>query len=355
MIRLILANIKRYIKNPSLLANIVMIPIVIVVTLNVFSSNSDNQSMYFSPVAVVSNYSGKYEHKLISNSKLKENTFGLSEQDKAMNLLKNNKVSAVFVLDKNFSTDIDSLKRPVVKCFKTENGGGSLWAESQIDSFITNSLKLKLDKNINEKLTKTSIIDKKPDKNKNSFSAVFMICYFMYINAAHLASDLFALKKSNVLRRLISTKHKDIKIIFSILLGLFFIQAIVYTLILGCLTFVGDFKLTPNILMIVLANSFVSTGFVFWVARVFKSESSISLVTTFYSLIGLAISISSLIPSMSELSFMTNLSKLTPFYWTINAIKSNDSILINVIVLILIGIVFVTAGSFKLRDFAKNQ
>lgn len=355
MIRLILANIKRYIKNPSLLANIIMIPIVIVVTLNFFSSNSDNQSMYFSPVAVVSNYSGKYEHKLISNSKLKENTFGLSEQDKAMNLLKNNKVSAVFVLDKNFSTDIDNLKRPVVKCFKTENGGGSLWAESQIDSFITNSLKLKLDKNINEKLTKTSIIDKKPDKNKNSFSAVFMICYFMYINAAHLASDLFALKKSNVLRRLISTKHKDIKIIFSILLGLFFIQAIVYTLILGCLTFVGDFKLTPNILMIVLANSFVSTGFVFWVARVFKSESSISLVTTFYSLIGLAISISSLIPSMSELSFMTNLSKLTPFYWTINAIKSNDSILINVIVLILIGIVFVTAGSFKLRDFAKNQ
>ncbi|UWD47967.1 ABC transporter permease [Clostridioides difficile] len=354
MIRLILANIKRYIKNPSLLANMVMIPIVIVVTLNFFSSNSDNQSMYFSPVAVVSNYSGKYEHKLISNSKLKENTFGLSEQDKAMNLLKNNKVSAVFVLDKNFSTDIDNLKRPVVKCFKTENGGGSLWAESQIDSFITNSLKLKLDKNINEKLTKTSIIDKKPDKNKNSFSAVFMICYFMYINAAHLASDLFALKKSNVLRRLISTKHKDIKIIFSILLGLFFIQAIVYTLILGCLTFIGDFKLTLNILMIVLANSFVSTGFVFWVARVFKNESSISLVTTFYSLIGLAISISSLIPSMSELSFMTNLSKLTPFYWTINAIKSNDSILINVIVLMLIGIVFVTAGSFKLRDFAKN-
>ncbi|MGX9756482.1 ABC transporter permease [Clostridioides difficile] len=354
MIRLILANIKRYIKNPSLLANMVMIPIVLVVTLNFFSSSSDNQSMYFSPVAVVSNYSGKYEHKLISNSKLKENTFELSEQDKAMNLLKNNKVSAVFVLDKNFSTDIDNLKRPVVKCFKTENGGGSLWAESQIDSFITNSLKLKLDKNINEKLTKTSIIDKKPDKNKNSFLAVFMICYFMYINAAHLASDLFALKKSNVLRRLISTKHKDIKIIFSILLGLFFIQAIVYTLILGCLTFIGDFKLTLNILMIVLANSFVSTGFVFWVARVFKNESSISLVTTFYSLIGLAISISSLIPSMSKLSFMTNLSKLTPFYWTMNAIKSNDSILINVVVLMLIGIVFVTAGSFKLRDFAKN-
>lgn len=354
MIRLILANIKRYIKNPSLLASMVMIPIILVVSLNLFSSKSDNQSTYFSPVAVVSNSSGKYEHKLINNSKLKENTFRLNEEDKAMNLLKNNKVSAVFVLDKNFSTDIDNLKRPAVKCFKTENGGGSLWAESEIESFINNSLKSKIDRNLDEKLTKTTIVDSKPDKNTNLFLPVFLICYFMYINAAHLASDLFSLKKSNVLRRLISTKHKDIKIIFSILLGLFFIQAIVYTLILGCLTFVGDFKLTLNVLMIVLANSFVSTGFVFCIARVFKNENSISLVTTFYSLIGLAISISSLIPSMNELSFMANLSKLTPFYWTINAIKSNDSILINVIVLILIGIVFVTAGSFKLRDFAKN-
>lgn len=65
--------------------------------------------------------------------------------------------------------------------------------------------------------------------------------------------------------------------------------------------------------MIVLANSFVATGFVFWIARVFKNEGSISLMSTFYSLIGLAISISNMIPSLDKLSFMANLSKLTPF------------------------------------------
>ncbi|MER0279863.1 ABC transporter permease [Clostridioides difficile] len=354
MIRLIIANIKRYIKNHTLLVNMVLFPVILVFSLNFFTGNSENQSMYFSPVAIVSNSSGKYEHKLIDSSKLKENSFGLDEQDKAMNLLKNNKVSAVFILDKNFSSNIDNLKRPVVKCFKTENGGGSLWAESQIESFITNSLKLKIDGNIDDKLTKTNIIDNSPDKNKNSFLIVFLICYFMYINAAHLASDLFALKKSNTLKRLVSTKHNDIKIIFSIFLGLFFTQAIVYTLTLVCFTFTRDFKLTLNTLMIVLSNSFVATGFVFWIARVFKNESSISLISTFYSLIGLAISISSMIPSLDKLSFMANLSKLTPFYWTIDAINNNGNILINIIVLILIGMVFVTAGSLKLRDFARN-
>lgn len=354
MIRLIIANIKRYIKNHTLLVNMVLFPVILVFSLNFFTGNSENQSMYFSPVAIVSNSSGKYEHKLIDSSKLKENSFGLDEQDKAMNLLKNNKVSAVFILDKNFSSNIDNLKRPVVKCFKTENGGGSLWAESQIESFITNSLKLKIDGNIDDKLTKTNIIDNSPDKNKNSFLIVFLICYFMYINAAHLASDLFALKKSNTLKRLVSTKHNDIKIIFSIFLGLFFTQAIVYTLTLVCFTFTRDFKLTLNTLMIVLSNSFVATGFVFWIARVFKNESSISLISTFYSLIGLAISISSMIPSLDKLSFMANLSKLTPFYWTIDAINNNGNILINIFVLILIGMVFVTAGSLKLRDFARN-
>lgn len=354
MIRLIIANIKRYIKNHTLLVNMVLFPVILVFSLNFFTGSSENQSMYFSPVAIVSNSSGKYEHKLIDSSKLKENSFGLDEQDKAMNLLKNNKVSTVFILDKNFSSNIDNLKRPVVKCFKTENGGGSLWAESQIESFITNSLKLKIDGNIDDKLTKTNIIDNSPDKNKNSFLIVFLICYFMYINAAHLASDLFALKKSNTLKRLVSTKHNDIKIIFSIFLGLFFTQAIVYTLTLVCFTFTRDFKLTLNTLMIVLSNSFVATGFVFWIARVFKNESSISLISTFYSLIGLAISISSMIPSLDKLSFMANLSKLTPFYWTIDAINNNGNILINIIVLILIGMVFVTAGSLKLRDFARN-
>ncbi|MFL8673317.1 ABC transporter permease [Clostridioides sp. GD02404] len=354
MIRLIIANIKRYIKNHTLLVNMVLFPVILVFSLNFFTGSSENQSVYFSPVAIVSNSSGKYEHKLIDSSKLKENSFGLDEQDKAMNLLKNNKVSAVFILDKNFSSNIDNLKRPVVKCFKTENGGGSLWAESQIESFITNSLKLKIDGNIDDKLTKTNIIDNSPDKNKNSFLIVFLICYFMYINAAHLASDLFALKKSNTLKRLVSTKHNDIKIIFSIFLGLFFTQAIVYTLTLVCFTFTRDFKLTLNTLMIVLSNSFVATGFVFWIARVFKNESSISLISTFYSLIGLAISISSMIPSLDKLSFMANLSKLTPFYWTIDAINNNGNILINIIVLILIGMVFVTAGSLKLRDFARN-
>ncbi|TQW85010.1 ABC transporter permease, partial [Clostridioides difficile] len=85
MIRLTIANIKRYLKNHTLLINMVMLPIILIFSLNFFINNSGNQSMYFSPVAIVFDSSGKYEHKLINSSKLKENSFRLNEQDKAMN------------------------------------------------------------------------------------------------------------------------------------------------------------------------------------------------------------------------------------------------------------------------------
>ena len=54
MIRLTIANIKRYLKNHTLLINMVMLPIILIFSLNFFINNSGNQSMYFSPVAIVS-------------------------------------------------------------------------------------------------------------------------------------------------------------------------------------------------------------------------------------------------------------------------------------------------------------
>lgn len=80
-----------------------------------------------------------------------------------------------------------------------------------------------MDKNIDDKLIKINIIDNKLDKNKGLFLVVFLICYFMYINVVYFVFDLFILKKLNVLKRFIFIDNKDIKIIFSIFLGLFFI------------------------------------------------------------------------------------------------------------------------------------
>ena len=356
IIRLTFANIKRYIKSPSILLPMILMPLVTLLFTNFITSklyNSDN-SMYYSSVAIVLNKGGEYEEKLISKLDINDNIFNLKEKDTALDLLKNNEISTVFVLNKDFSEDINSLKKPMVECIKVSEGGGSLWAESAIETFINDSIKYKLYPNMDSNLVTTKVIPKESDLDAGSVLSVFLICCMMYINSASLCKDILDLKKSNVLRRMISTKNTDLDIMLSLFLGIFLLQTIAYisSVLIACLFTHSAISFT--MILLILANSFVSTGLIMLITRICKDEASVSIAATFYAIIGLGLSLSSLIPSLDiNVPFLVNLSKLTPFYWIFDAIK-HDINFMNFFALILIGFVFVTAGSFKLRDFVKN-
>ncbi|RDY28831.1 ABC transporter permease [Romboutsia weinsteinii] len=353
MIKLTFANIKRYIKSPSILLPIVLVPIVMILSVNLVTSKSD-KSVYYSKIAIVLNKSGEYEKKLISKLDINDNIFNLEEKDKAINLLKSNEISAVFVLNNDFSKDISNLKKPVIDCIKVSEGGGSLWAESTIEAFINDSIKYKLDPNIDSSLITSKIIPKESDLAGGSVVSVFLICYMMYINASMLCKDLLDLRTSNVLKRMLSTKNTDLDIMFSLFLSIFLLQSAIYMFVILVTSLFVHSYISLTMVLLILANSFVSTGFIMLITRVCKDEGSISIVSMFYAVIGLGLSFSSLIPSLDvNVPFLVNLSKLTPFYWVFDAMK-HDINFMNFSILILIGLVFVTAGSFRLRDFIKN-
>ncbi|MGL5506360.1 MAG: ABC transporter permease, partial [Paraclostridium sp.] len=80
----------------------------------------------------------------------------------------------------------------------------------------------------------------------------------------------------------------------------------------------------------------------------------VSLGSVFYSLAAVGLCLSDLLPYLSSnINFVNNLAKLSPIYWTFEAMKNNNVIL-SFLALILLGLIFVTAGSFRLKDFAKN-
>ena len=353
-IRLTFANLKRYIKSPSLLSGMILMP-ALLIGFSFFSAGDSDSPMYLAPVAIVGDIDGKYEKKLINELELKDNLFKSNDKDKAIDLLKNNKVSAVFIFNKTFSNDIDVLKRPTIQCIKTDEGGGSLWIESKIESFINDSLKYKIDPHFNSKITSTKVVEnEKTSSDPGIVVSVFLICYSMYINASYLCSDLLNLRTSNVLRRMISTKNKDIEILLSIFLSIFILQSIVYCMILLFIKIISGFDMGLSMILLIMANSFTSTGLVILITRIFKNSGAISMVVTFYAIIGLGLSLPTLIPSIGfNIPILVNISKFTPFYWNIDALKS-DNISLNIIVLLLLGLSFITAGSFKLRDFAKN-
>ncbi|WP_052356497.1 ABC transporter permease [[Clostridium] dakarense] len=352
IINLTLSNLKRYIKSPSLILPMILIPIVSVSAF--FTIFNDNDSSIPSvPFALVCNLDGEYEEKLIKELNLKENVFLIEDKGNAITLLKNNKISSVFILDENFSNDINSLKNPTVKSVKVEDGGGSIFAESKINKFISSSLKSKSDnKDIN--LITSKIVEKKSSFGLGSTMPIFFTSYLLYLFAYSFCKDLLDLKKSNVLKRMLSTKNKDFEILFSLCLSLFIVQASASSLSLILINVINGIEINISMILIVIANSFVVTGLVMFLCRVFKTDAAISMATTLYALLSAGLSIPTLIPSLSmKIPFLHNLAKLSPIYWVFEALNGK-SIILSLIALILMGLVFVTCGSFKLRNFAKN-
>ncbi|MEF9992599.1 MAG: ABC transporter permease [Romboutsia sp.] len=353
LIRLTLSNLKRYLKTPGITLTLILMPSILIFMVTSFSPGSE-ESIYTPSIAIVCNRDGKYEKELLKELNAQDMVYDFTMENKALDKLKNNDISSVFVLNNSFSSDIDNLIRPSIKEYKTQDGGGSIWAESKIENFITNSLKFNFDPSLNSKIITTKVTENKSLVTGNAMVSVLLISYCMYINASYLGKDLLDLRSSNVLRRMISTKNKDFELIFSIFFALFLIQALTYSFILVFLNLLFNFNFTSSSIMLVVANSFVSTGLIIASARLFKTEIAMTLVSIVYSILSMILSLPLVITSLSEdFAFLNNIAKLTPIYWTLESLNTGN-ILLPLISLILIGLVFVTAGSFKLRDFAKN-
>lgn len=354
IIRLTFANLKRYIKTTPLISGLLFMPLVLVVLVTLFTGSST--SMYSSDVLLVCNSSGKYESELIKKG-LKvddKNVFSYDKEADAINKLENNNTPAVFVLDKNFSSNIDNTIKPSVKVYKTQEGGGSIWSESLIENFINDKLKESVDPNINSKLVTTTIVENNKILDADSLIAVLLICYCLYSNSGILCKDFLDLRSNNVLKRMISTKNKNIEIVFSIFLALFLLQALSCFVVMIILKFIFSININFNMFLIVIANSFASTGVVIAFTRVFKSETAITIASLLYSLGIMFLGITSILDYLgSNLGFLNSLSKLSPIYWTLEAFNSSN-VGFSFIMIILIGLVFATAGSFNLKEFAKN-
>lgn len=364
IIRLTFANLKRYVKTPSILLSLVLVPIVVIglcmfLTRDI-STSSEGQLENIALVCNLENNTDKsadfeYQEALIKELNISnENIYALNEKDQALEQLKNNKLAAVFVVDDDFSEMIKDGKKPTVDVIKTSKGGGSLFSESEIQTFINTSLKKQIDPNFSSKYIKTTVTKKEESSFKENVMSVFLICYILYINGVTICKDLIDLKKSNTLKRMLSTKNKDFEILFSLFLSLFLIQALVYTVVLVICNILLDVGINAWDISLILTNSLLCTGIILFLARICKNEATISFVMVGYVFLSLATSLPTMIPNLGiDMPFVVNISKFMPMYWTIDAII-NDNYFKNIIVLILLSLVFVTAGSLKLKEFAKN-
>ena len=353
LVRLVLVNIKRQIKNPLILLMTLIMPVVIL-----FIVNSDGFSGSLGDIGFIDKSQSEYSAELIDELNKKYSVKILEgEVEKKFNLLREQKLGAIYVIESDFEEVLSQGISPNIKCYQTESTNGSIMANNIINEYISKFI----EEGISSGLSTNSIvavIDDKDVINKDYYKInIIMICYFMMIGGAIIAEEILKLKKQKVLRRTIATSNSDIEILGSLFISSFLIQGILSSLAFIILIFLIDIP-NSNIfqgILVLFLGSLISTSVIVALTRWIKNESLASVITVSFSLLTFGVSIlaSNLEGFENIPSVVSKLAILSPFTWLLKIIETND-IIVSILVIVLMSAVFFTAGSFRLREFVKE-
>lgn len=361
LMRLTLINMKRQLKNPLFLIMSLVMPVILVV--NVFGGRSKEEMKVIGSIGIINSSNSVYSEKLVENLSERYDVSHIigeeeSNGDNIRNLIMDNKLMVVYEIGEDFQGALEKGKIPKIKCYRTEGTTGTIIAENIITTYINSVAKESVSEGLSLNAITTEITNSSNDKSKGTTTtAVLMICYFMMIGGSVITDDLLKLKSQKVLKRTISTANSDKEVVGSIFLAAFLIQGLISTV--GFFVVKPIIKLEncniPLIILVIFLGSLVATAIVSAATRWIKNPSMASLFVVLYGLLsygaGMAGTISSSLESVPAI--ITRISTISPFAWLFKIMETGE-ILIPTLVIVLMSIVFFTAGSFRLREFAKE-
>lgn len=353
LINLTMVNIKRYMKNPMILIMTFVFPVAMLIGMFGTGANSSNAK-----IGVVnldkSEYSNALVEKLSEAYDVREYEGTPQENYEDIN---DNKIGALYVIDKGFEAKIQGGEVPVVDVYKQEASAGAIIAEDTIDKFIKGKLQEGVTEGLSENYIETIIeIDRSKDKSDFTMS-VLMICYFMLIGSSMITQDIIKLKTDRVLKRTICTGNSDIEVLGGMFGATFVLQTLLSSMayvVIAPILKIQNANMGIAILSIAL-TSLVSTSIVVAATRWLKNQILANLGVVLFGLISFGLGMINIELSMFENVpvAITRLSVLSPFNWLIKILNDGEFIAPIIVILLMSG-VFFTAGSFKLREFVKE-
>ncbi len=353
LIRLTLINIKRHLKNPFMLIVTLLLPIGMIV----FLSNGGG-SEGIGTIGIIDNSISQYSTEIIDklNEKYSVQIVNGTIEDN-MNLLRENKVGAIYVIDSNFKELLDKGEAPKIKAYKSQVTSGSIMAEDIITTYINDKLQEDISTGLSTNSTVATIQTSDVVDKGDYTMTIIMICYLMMIGGSIITEDIMKLKAQKVLRRTIATANSDIEILGSLFLSTFIIQGVLSSLafvILQSILKMPNCNIAQGILIIFLASMF-TTAMIVASTRWIKNQSLASLFIVLFGLMSFGIAMFSLEVNAFEgvPDIISKISIISPFTWLLKIINTGE-VLVPVIIIALMSAVFFTAGSFRLRDFVKE-
>ncbi|MGL4772279.1 MAG: ABC transporter permease [Clostridium sp.] len=345
-------NIKRFIKNPQILLMLLVLPAIMITFIFGQSDTSVNQM----PSITIFNQDDSEEStKLIEELKkdFKINFIIETSKEEVYGMVQEGKYSEVFNIEDDFGKKIKNNEKPSVKIITTAEGNGSMQKKLAIDEGIE---KITTGKEPAHVINAEIEVNSK-ENDSQILMLVLMICYFMMLSGGVIAEEIIKLKSENIIKRCITTANKDMEILAGIFIGIFVLQAVCTSIVfIGFSKFMGiNVTILPQIILVIVLCSGLSTAITMAAARWLKTPALAELTVVVYGLITFILSMVSInLGFLGEVpDALVNLSKISPFYWMSNILNSTD-VVMSIAIIILMSICFFTAGSFKLRNFARD-
>ncbi|MGL5151677.1 MAG: ABC transporter permease [Clostridium sp.] len=346
-------NIKRLIKNPQVILMLVVLPVIMIsfvfgnagedvnskTKINIYSEDNDNSTV----TNFINDLKEEFEVKIISDKDINE-VYGMVEEGE---------LSEVYYLDKTFGERLSNKEIPTIKIIARGENTGDITKKHAINEIIQKTITGKTP----SYLIDTEIEFNIKENTSQIIMLILMVCYFMLLSGGLIAEDIIQLKDENILKRSITTANKDVEILGGLYLSIFIIQSTLTSVTFIVLAKVNQFKIesVASVIFVMILSSLFSTAVTMAAARWFKTKSSAELSVVIFGLITFVMSMTSL--NMELLGdvpeALTNIAKISPFHWMSN-ILMGENIIFSAIIIILMSLCFFTAGTFRLRDFARD-
>ena len=354
LMRLTFINIKRQLKNPFVIIITLLMPVVMLLIMNGGKGEGRDK---IGAIGIVDKSNSIYSQEIIGELEKSYNITLIGDAEENLNLIRDNKVGAIYVIDSNFKEVLEQGNSPEVKCYSNGTSNGIILADEIITTYINNVVQESISEGLSTKSIKTIVNNEKVTDKSSYIMIVLMLCYFMMIGGSIISEEIIKLKEQNVLRRTIATANSDRAILGSLFMSSFIIQGALCSL--GLLILISVLKpenanIAQGILAVVL-GSLITTSLIVAVTRWIKNKTLASLAIVVIGLIAFVASMMQWgMDSIENVPiFIEGLSIISPFTWLLRIIDTG-SIIMPCLVLILMSVVFFTAGSFRLRDFVKE-
>ena len=343
-------NIKRYLKNPTMITMVVALPIIVVIGMNFLLTSEHGLK-----IIAVDNDKTKVSQEFLEDLNKEFDIEITTDKELGNPDFESGSAGVLMTLDKGYEEAILKGELPSVKIKELKESQNNRLLAIEIDSAIKLDVQKEKFYDYKGNYIETQVVQK--DKLKMGLIIGLVISYYVFIGSTVITNDILEMKNNNILKRAISTANKNYKIMIGLFVGSFVflgLSAVVSFVVSKKMSsLLDDVTMLNGIVAMVLISLFSISLTVFFV-RWFKNKDIIANVGTFSSFVLFSLGIFMIqAPYISEsMAKYEVIGYISPYYWVGRIL--NGDLIEGSIILLLMSVAIFTCGTYKLREFTTN-